>query len=381
MKQERIAPHRVVALVVGIERYAAGDGWNLPGPVRDALRFRDWLLARGVPPGNVLLHLAPLEGGTPDVPHRPADHNSLRSAFVTDIPARGGDALWVWWGGHGVLDKDEHLRLYTADATVPDRRNIDVESARTTLRSDAVTGFGRQTWMVDACQTFDERHHFPHSLPDERLPAGQRVQAHEQVLMFAATRGQRAANDPERRTGVFSDIVLSELPDDDPVPDPDVLFDAVRARLETLRAAGRTDQEPTLLLHRPGRTESGPAPERTPEAPRVPPPAPAPSPTPAQSPARSLARLIEALLAYPLMNDRDERQALVNELPARVVERMPRHSMPRTDVIGIVRTLRAHPDRLGELFDAVTLFDVDPARAAELGQAIQELIASQGAGK
>lgn len=236
MKQERIAPHRVVALVVGIERYAAGDGWNLPGPVRDALRFRDWLLARGVPPGNVLLHLAPLEGGTPDVPHRPADHNSLRSAFVTDIPARGGDALWVWWGGHGVLDKDEHLRLYTADATVPDRRNIDVESARTTLRSDAVTGFGRQTWMVDACQTFDERHHFPHSLPDERLPAGQRVQAHEQVLMFAATRGQRAANDPERRTGVFSDIVLGELPDDDPVPDPDVLFDAVRARLETLRA-------------------------------------------------------------------------------------------------------------------------------------------------
>ncbi|MCX4680144.1 caspase family protein [Streptomyces sp. NBC_01433] len=341
----RIAPHRVVALVVGIERYAAGDSWNLPGPVRDALRFRDWLLARGVPEADVLLRLAPLDGETLDVPHRPADHDSLRSAFVTGIPARG------------------------------------------TLRSDAVTGFGRQTWMVDACQTFDERHHFPHSLPDEHLPAGQRVQAHEQVLMLAATRGQRAANDPERRTGVFSDIVLSELPDDDPVPDPNVRFDAVRARLGALRATGRTDQVPTLLLHRPGRTESSPAPDPTPAAPQASPSAPAPlnapapSPAPALSPARSLARLIEALLAYPLMNDRDERQALVNELPAAVIERMPRHSMPRTDVIGIVRTLRAHPDRLGELFDAVTLLDVDPVRAAELGEAIQELIAAQGAGK
>ncbi|MCX4965891.1 caspase family protein [Streptomyces sp. NBC_00654] len=366
MTRGRTAPHRVLALVVGIERYAAGDGWNLPGPVRDALRFRDWLLARGVPETNILLHLAPLDGEDPGVPFRPADHNSLRSAFVTGIPARSGDALWVWWGGHGVLDRDERLRLYCADATVTDRRNIDVESARDTLRSDTLTGFARQTWMVDACQTFDERHNFPHSLPDERLPAGQRVQAHEQVLMFAATRGQRAANDPERRTGVFSDIVLRELPAD-PVPDPDALFEAVRGRLDVLRAAGGTDQLPTLHLHRPGRTEASVSPRGPAEA--------------RATGARSTARLVEALLAYPLMNDREERQALVRELPAVVVGRMPRHSMPRTDVIGIVRTLGAHPDRLGELFDAVTLFDVDPERAAELQEAIQELIASQRAGK
>ncbi|MDF6046374.1 caspase family protein [Streptomyces sp. JH14] len=363
MIRRPVAPDRVVALVIGIEQYAAGPDWNLPGPVRDALRFREWLLACGVPDPNILLHLAPLSGADPEVPYRPADHDTLRRAFVTDIPARSGDVLWVWWGGHGVLDTDEHLRLYSSDATVSDRRNIDVESARGALRSDAVRGFGRQMWMIDACQTFDERHNFPHSLPGERLPAGQRIQAHEQILMFAAGRGQRAANDPERRLGVFSDIVLSELPAD-PLPDPDALFEAVQARMNALRTAGRTDQVPSLFLHRPGRTENSPS---------HPPAAPGPGAT---TPGGLLARLIESLLAYPLMSDRDERQALVNELPAAVVGRMPRHTMPRTDVIGIVRTIRAQPDRLWELYDAVTLLDDDPGRAAELKAAVQDFIAA-----
>ncbi|MFG2560348.1 caspase family protein [Streptomyces sp. NPDC048496] len=369
MTHQRVEPGRVLALVVGIEQYAAGDSWNLPGPVRDALRFRDWLLELGVPEENVLLHLAPSGGTDPGVPYRPADHDTLRRAFVTDIPARAGDVLWVWWGGHGVLDRDEHLRLYCTDATEPDRRNIDVESARSTLRSDAVTGFGRQIWMVDACQTFDERHNFPRSLPGEQFPAGHRIEAHDQILMFAAGRGQRAANDPERRLGVFSDIVLDELPAD-LLPDPDVLFESVRARLAALRAAGRTDQLPSLLLHRPGRTESSPA------VSPLPPPA-GPGGTLA---GRQLARLIEALLAYPLMNDRDERQALVNELPPAVVARMPRHPTPRTDVIGIVRTLRARLDRLWELYGAVTLLDDEPARAAELESAIQDLLGDTGTG-
>ncbi|MFD9497975.1 caspase family protein [Streptomyces sp. NPDC060035] len=367
MTRRHVEPERVVALVIGIEQYGAGEDWNLPGPVRDALRFRDWLLARGVPDANILLHLAPLPGTEPGVPYRPADHDTLRRAFVTDVPARSGDALWVWWGGHGVLDTDEHLRLYCADATVADRRNIDVESARGVLRSDAVTGFGRQMWVIDACRTFDERHNFPQSLPGERLPTGRRVEAHEQILMFAAGRGQRAANDPELRLGVFSDIVLDALRTD-PLPDPDALFEAVRARMNALRAAGRTEQLPSLLLISPERTESMPS---------APPAVSGPGATTA---GRLLARLIDALLAYPLMSDRDERQALVNELPAKVVARMPRHTMPRTDVIGIVRTLRAQPDRLWELYDAVTLLDEEPGRAAELKSAVQDFVAGPGPG-
>ncbi|MFD8800326.1 effector-associated domain 2-containing protein [Streptomyces atroolivaceus] len=360
MTRRPVPPDRVFALVVGIEQYVAGPGWDLPGPARDALRFRDWLLARGVPDTHIQLHLAPLPGSLPDVPFRPADHESLRSAFITDLPDRREEALWVWWGGHGVLDTDDNTRLYTADATLSDRRNIHVESALARLRSDVTPGLGVQMWMVDACRTFDEMHRFPQPPPTERLPAGGRIAAHEQILMFAAGRGQRAANDPDRRLGVFSDIVLSVLPDE-PVPDPPPLFEAVRARMDALRAAGHVRQTFDFRLERPGHAHVE---QSDPPPPAVPP----------------LGRLIEALMAYPLMNDRDERQTLVNELPSAVVARMPRHPMPRTDVIGIVRTLRARPDGLWKLYAAVTLLDDDADRGSELKSSVQDFMAESRPG-
>lgn len=360
MTRRPVPPDRVFALVVGIEQYAAGAGWDLPGPARDALRFRDWLLAGGVPDTHVQLHLAPLPGNVPDVSFRPADHESLRRAFITDIPERGDEALWVWWGGHGVLDADDNTRLYTADATLTDRRNIRVESALARLRSDVVPGLGVQMWMVDACRTFDETHRFPQTPPTERLPAGGRTAAHEQILMFAAGRGQRAANDPDRRLGVFSDIVLSALPDE-PLPDPAPLFGTVKARMDALRAAGRTSQTFEFRLQRPGHTDigqSGPPPSAVPP----------------------LGRLIEALMAYPLMKDRDQRQTLVDELPSAVVARMPRHPMPRTDVIGIVRALRGRPDGLRRLCAVVALLDRDADRAAELESSLRGFVAESGPG-
>ncbi|MFB8117385.1 caspase family protein [Streptomyces sp. NPDC056465] len=366
MNHGQVPPDRVFALVVGIERYAAGPDWDLPGPARDALRFRSWLLARGVPDANIQLHLAPLPGAVPDLPFRPADHDSLRRAFVKDVTDRRDEALWVWWGGHGVLDTDESMALYTSDATLSDRRAIHVESALTRLRSDATPGLGVQMWMVDACRTFDEQHGFPQTLSSERFPTGARIAEHRQTLMFAAGRGQRAGNDPDRRLGLFSDIVLCEL-SADPMPEPLPLFDAVKARMSALRAAGHTAQVPCLRLETPGYSE------RVPQA--LPPDA---SPATGRNGAPT-ARIIAALMAYPLMNDRDERQVLVNELPSTVVARMPRHAMPRTDVIGMVRALRASPQGLWKLYEAVTLIDDDPDRAAELSSSVEDLLGGPGA--
>ncbi|WP_432105666.1 effector-associated domain 2-containing protein [Streptomyces sp. bgisy091] len=360
MNRPTVQPHQVFALVVGIERYAAGRDWDLPGPARDALRFCDWLRARGVPESNIQLHLSPLPGTAPGVPFRAADHDCLRRAFVEDIPRRDDQALWVWWGGHGVLDVDENLALYAADATLTDRRAIDVESALTRLRSDATPCHTTQMWLIDACRTFDEHHHFPQSLPVERLPTGARHLAHRQTLMFAAGRGQRAGNDPLRRLGLFSDIVLGEL-SDDPLPDPLPLFEAVKAKLAVLRAEGRTEQIPSLRLETPGHSE------RLPAGPR---PDAGPGERVAVTP---MAALVTALLAYPLMKDRDERQALINELPPAAVARMPRHTTPRVDVIGIVRSLSAVRDSLWKLYDAVTLLDDDPDRARELRRRIEDV--------
>ncbi|WP_257002433.1 hypothetical protein [Streptomyces sp. WZ.A104] len=85
--------------------------------------------------------------------------------------------------------------------------------------------------------------------------------------------------------------------------------------------------------------------------------------------------MVEALLAYPLMLDRDKRQAMVAELDPVMVARMPRHAVPRTDVMGILRTVRRSPEGLRDLFRTVTLLDDDPDRAAELDGAIGEFLA------
>ncbi|RSS79437.1 caspase family protein [Streptomyces sp. WAC06614] len=364
-------PDRVFALVVGIERYAAGDGWDLPGPAGDAVRFRSWLLRAGVPERNILLHLDPL--ADPGVPYRPADHATLRELVVSGLHALRGEALWVWWGGHGVLDRSERMRLFCADATTADKRNLDLESMRRTLASDALPGFGRQIWVVDACQTFEEEYGFRHTLPAETLPEGRRLPDRRQTLLLAATRGQRAANDPQRGTGLFSDSVLAALDTPDgaavgrpsPWPDPEALFGDVQERVERLRGEWRSDQVPALWLHGPRRTEH-PAPQEAAPA------APAGGARPGDRPRPPVEGLIRALLTYPMMTDPEERQLLVAELGAltRTVERMPRHSKPRIDLLSIVRALSEVPGELWLLHDVVTLLDDDEQRAVALEAAV-----------
>lgn len=90
--------------------------------------------------------------------------------------------------------------------------------------------------------------------------------------------------------------------------------------------------------------------------------------------------MVEALLAYPLMSDRDERQTMVGELDPVLVARMPRHAVPRTDVLGILRTLRRRPQGPWDLYRAVTLLDDDPGRAAELESALGEFLAEDRPG-
>ncbi|WP_420036720.1 effector-associated domain 2-containing protein [Streptomyces sp. cg28] len=364
MTHPDIDPRRVTALVVGIEEYAAGDDWRLPGPAHDAVRFRDWLRGRGVPEDNILLHLAPAPGQLPDVPHRPADQATLHHTFVEELPWSRGEFLWVWWGGHGVLDQEERIRLYCADATAQGRRNLDLESACRLLASDAVSGFGRQMWVVDACQTFDERHRFPLSPSTERLGAGGRTTVHEQALLLAASRGQRAANDPVLRSGLFSGLVLDELgrPGVGVAPDPERLFAAVQARVEKeVWAAGRSDQLPTLILRRPGHERTlGP-----PDGPRA----------GATGSLSALNRVVEALLAYPSTHGPDERQTLILMLDPRLTARMRRNPAPRPDLVAVVTALRGRADALWTLYTAVTSFDDDPARADELRAAIEEFLA------
>ncbi|MEV5609482.1 caspase family protein [Streptomyces sp. NPDC052225] len=360
-----VDPARVHALVVGIETYEAGPSWNLPGPARDAVAFHGLLRAAGVPAPQLHLFLAPLAPYVPQVPYAYADHATLRRALVRDLPARPGDVLWVWWGGHGVLDRAGHTRLFCADATTADKVAVDLESALTRYASDAVPGFADQLWIVDACESFEERLGFRGPLPPDALPAGDRTLGHRQILLRAAGAGRAAANDPVRATGLFSDVLLGLLRERADVlpglPDPEELFPAVREKVAALRASGRTAQRPEVRMQSPERTEILPREGRA-----VPPGAP--------PPVAALQRAVDALVAYPLMADPAERQAVVGALSPRLSAMVPRHPRGRTDVVGILTALaRRGADALQELLGAVLVLDDDPDRAAELTSALREL--------
>ncbi|GHA57261.1 hypothetical protein GCM10010372_66430 [Streptomyces tauricus] len=355
----KVDPARVHALIVGIETYDAGHAWDLPGPARDALAFHRLLRAAGVPDVNLRLHLAPLPPFVPDTGHAPADHSTLRRVLVRELPAHPGDVLWVWWGGHGVLDRAGHTRLFCADATTADKVAVDLESALTRYASDAVPGFAEQLWIVDACETFEEVLAFRDPLPPDVLPAGHRTLVHRQTLLRAAGRGREAANDPARATGLFSEILLDLLAGRSGTlpapPDPEELFPAVRARISALRKAGRTAQYPEIRLQSPERTEIV-------------------APPPKARPATPLLRAVDALVAYPLMNDPTERQAVVAALNPRVTGTLARHPKARTDATVILTGLaRRHPGALWELYDAVVALDDDPDLGRELAEALREL--------
>ncbi|MET9832072.1 caspase family protein [Streptomyces sp. NPDC006385] len=371
----RVDPARVHALIVGVETYAAGHTWDLPGPARDALAFRRLLLSAGVPEANLRLHLAPLAPFSPGTAYAPADHAALRGTLVNELPSAPGDILWVWWGGHGVLDRAGHLRLFCSDATAADKLGIDLESALARYSSDSVPGFTEQLWVVDACETFEEALAFREQLPAGGLPFGNRTLTHRQTVLRAAGRGRAAVNDPVRATGLFSELVIGLLADRraalPAIPAPEELFSAVRAGVADLRAAGRTVPYPEIRLQGPGRTEVlTPAGQGSGRA----------GPELRESPLARLKRAVDALMSYPMMADPVERQVVVSALSPRFTGTLPRHPKARTDVTGIVSTLaRRGPEALRELFDAVVSLDTDdPERERELADALADLTDSPG---
>ncbi|MFF9338197.1 caspase family protein [Streptomyces sp. NPDC014773] len=343
-------PGRTHALVVGVERYAAGPAWDLPGPAADARRFTAWLRRRGVPAGQVSLLLAPLPGaGGPatDVPEGPAGREAVQEALTRLLPAREGDLLWVFWGGHGVTDPQGHRRLFYTDATGDDRRNLDLDAWLTAFTTDLLPGFPRQVWLVDSCQTFVEDLGFARALPAELPPGGERLPGREQSVLLAAGPGQRAANDPVRQTGAFSDAVLSALDAADGgtwPPDPGALAEAVAARF-TGGAGAAAGQRPTSLWYRSGagdeRLLTLPA-QRSAER-RV--------------PDEALPELIGLLSGSPGMADQQQRQLVVSMLPVELAGSIPRFGATRPDVVSIVRSCRRHPGGLAALVEAVSLIE------------------------
>jgi hypothetical protein len=347
-------PDRTHAVVVGVERYAAGRSWDLPGPAADARRFTAWLRGRGVPAAHIPLLLGDLPGaGGPevDVVAGAAGREAVQEVLTRRLPALDGDLLWVFWGGHGVTDPQGHRRLFYADAAADDRRNLDLDAWLNAFTTDLLPGFRRQIWLVDSCQTFVEDLGFARSLPAELPPGGDRLPGREQFVLLASGPGQRAVNDPARQTGVFSRAALAALAATDGATWPPDMSAVAQSVIGQFTEGA---QRPTSLWYRSWASDvrhlTFPAARRREEP----------------VPDTALGELINLLAGWPGMTDRDQRQLVLGMLPADLSGAIPRLAAPRLDIISIVRTCRRHPGGLAALVEAVAMVEPGSLEQREL---------------
>lgn len=235
-----VDPESVHAVVVGLERYPKHPDWDLTGAVGDALRFARWLRKGGVPAANIQLLLAPGEESRRrlEIQTRAAEltwcpawtRDQLMDAFTSDLDRHTGELLYVFWGGHGILDHGDRRLLLCPDASLKDKRCIDTTDLREYLTRDDLRGFGQQVLFFDACATFLEHHHQRTGPAVAPFPRSPRREV-EQFLLCAAAAGQVAENDAALGSGVFSHSLLDWLEGNaaDLRPDLAALADHVKA--------------------------------------------------------------------------------------------------------------------------------------------------------
>jgi Effector-associated domain 2/Caspase domain len=345
-------PARTAALVVGIEKYAIGEAWDLNGPALDACRFADWLLGRGVPAENVRLLASPLPCNEPHVasfglPHRQATQADVRE-MLNDLRASPPELLWLFWGGHGVLEQNRSPRLFYADATAAYKVNADLESLLSCLRTTFMPSVRQILGIVDACQTDARTLGFQFSLPGEIFPEGELDPSRQQFVMFAASPGEDARNDDRHRTGSFSAAALAaltETPAGRWPPDIPAVFEGLWQGFAVLRKRGKADQTPTYLcVHHNGNRDL--VTRRVPSRPTRP---------RTGAPINAIGALVDALLAVRGLSHLDKRRLLVDCLRWEISTSVPDSPEPRLHLIQIVTQCLRYSGGLTELIEAVLL--------------------------
>ncbi|MFJ4368879.1 hypothetical protein ACIP4S_32755 [Streptomyces chartreusis] len=223
------------AVVVGLEQYGV---WQLPGPAADALRFTGWLRHRGVPGRNIQLWLAPLDGNGSRAQARvqkvryneAVSRDQLMDVFRDGLnPGRDGGTLYVFWGGHGVMGRQDQRLLYCPNSTWEDRRCLNLTNLREYLTRYELAGFRRQIFIIDSCATYYER--LSNGDPDPAVayfPEPQRTPGVEQFMLYATRAGEAADNQGK---GLFSSAVLDHLETSAADPGQDVDVSALTGHL------------------------------------------------------------------------------------------------------------------------------------------------------
>jgi len=225
-----IDPNELLVFVVGIERYAGGEGWRVPGAARDALEFAKWLIDRGLPPQNIHAFLSLLKDEDSadwaplvnrGVTVYPAATDDLYRALDGELRRRKPVRFCLFWGGHGCArDRDKNRILLGADATIENVQGIDLTQFQEFLRTDLV-GWGKSedrrdfVIIVDACAEFLYERGFDRRINGRGFSSSAPTRR-SQFSLLSSSLGQRAQNRDLERTGSFSKelrVLLQDVPD------------------------------------------------------------------------------------------------------------------------------------------------------------------------
>ncbi len=364
-----VTPADTRAVVVGVEEYAAGAPWRLDGPALDACRFVEWLIGSGVPAGNVSLLVSPLAENEDAVARyefdvRPADHATIRATLLGGLRGSGSDFLVLYWGGHGVVDGGDTRRLFCADATIADKRNIDLTALLHSLRSSFYQHHPRQAILIDACQNLVEQLHLVHTLPAEVFPLGSPRPSCEQRVLLAASIGEVAVNIDGRKTGLFSEVLRAELataPVGTWPPDLDALRDRIDRRFTELRAIGKTRQVPSYLWYRGAQGGADVI------------FSPVPSAAPRRVSLTALGELTDVLLAIDEFAHEPSRWQIIRLMPREIVAAVSNTGSQRLQVIDLLRSCERFAAGPSALVDAIRTALPDDSGRRKAEEAIERV--------
>jgi hypothetical protein len=254
------SPDRTYAVVVGIERYEAGEAWDLDGAAGSALRIIRWLCRCGVPVANITVLLSPLDanrltvqqtlaelGFSPEQWH-PATADEIRRVITEQLPNKDGDLLVLFWSGHGVLDREKQRRLFCANAAVNAKYNVNLSQLMAALSGKNFRGLRDQVIIVDACANFIQEMRLNLREPDSGFAVGDTRWVNLDALL-AAGQGQKASLEQKASSGTFGRVVADWL-DEHPATLPPAMNElaaTVAAHFDRLRREGVTAQHPVRI--------------------------------------------------------------------------------------------------------------------------------------
>jgi hypothetical protein len=216
------------ALIVGISKFSFPNS-DLQSPVRDALRFTDWLLRKKVPAKNIRLFLSPTDDARAKcdaeilrlsqtygkLTYQPAE-SSLVDKYLDNTPE--GETLLIYWSGHGVVNRaDDRFLFYTDTTEATLQRHFDVRNTLKFLRSRR---FPQQIAFFDTCAKLT-----PFDLGENKrvIPEG----TARQSFLYAASPGQAATESKTTGVSAFSKQLFEVLEPQELPLDPDRLIDSV----------------------------------------------------------------------------------------------------------------------------------------------------------